>query len=122
MLRLNTDENAIKWLFHRRPDGQWRWQKTSVAQGVIAESARSHASYCDCVSDAKAKGYKEWLAPVRLTPLSFSHVPRSSQNKQQKRAPASQQSVTASPRDSKDAERTTPASSKVVPLRGHGAT
>jgi hypothetical protein len=121
MLRPNSDENATKWLFHRDQDGQWRWRKTCVPQGVIAESARSHASYGECVNDAKSKGYNEWLAPAKLRPLSFSHVPRSSQNKQQKRAPASPQ-PTASAHDSKDSERNVPLSSKVVALRGHGAT
>lgn len=121
MLRLDGDANAIKWLFHRGPDGQWRWRKTSVAQGVIAESARSHASYGDCVSDAKSKGYKEWLAPAKLMPLSFSHVPRPSQKKQQKRTPASQHAAATSTRDSKDTKRSIAASSNVVALRGHGA-
>jgi hypothetical protein len=120
MLRLNSDENAIKWLFHRATDGRWRWQKTSVAQGVIAESARSHASYGDCVSDAKSKGYKEWLAPAKLMPLSFSHVPRASAKKQQKHAPRSRQAASA--RDSTDAERSTPATSNVVALRGQRTT
>ena len=120
-LRLNGDENATKWLFHRGPDGQWRWRKTSVAQRVVAESARSHASYGECVSDAKSHGYSEWLAPAKLRPLSFSHVPRSSQKKQQKRAPASPQ-PTASARDSKDSERSIPTRSKVIALRGDGAT
>jgi hypothetical protein len=122
MLRLNSDEAAIKWLFHRATDGRWRWQKTSIAQGVIAESARSHASYCDCVSEAKLKGYKEWLAPAKLMPLSFSHVPLSSAKKQQKDTAPSRQSASASKPDSTDAERSTPANSNVVALRGQRAT
>src|SRR5207253_5131599 len=75
LLRKTTDENAIKWVFHRGTDSRWSWRKTSIDQAVIASSARSHATYCDCVSDAKAHGYREWLAPAKLRPLSFSHVP-----------------------------------------------
>src|SRR3954468_15400301 len=72
LLREHTDENAVRWAFHRGADSHWRWHKTSRAQGVIASSAQSHASYADCVGDAKSHGYREWLAPAKLTPLSFS--------------------------------------------------
>jgi hypothetical protein len=74
-LRRNTDETSLKWLFRRGPDGLWTWRKTSVADGVIAESTQSQKNYRDCIVDAKAHGYREWDAPSRLTPLSFSHVP-----------------------------------------------
>src|SRR5256885_7831256 len=74
-LRVNTDENSIKWLFHRGTDLQWRWEKASGARGVIATSQTVFATFFECVSNARSAGYKEWIAPARLTPLSFSHQP-----------------------------------------------
>jgi hypothetical protein len=74
-LRVNTDENVVKWIFQRGPDLTWRWRKTSTAQGVMAECTDSFSSYCDCMTDAQSHGYRQWLAPAKLMPLSFSHVP-----------------------------------------------
>ena len=69
-----TDASAFKWLFHRGPDAQWRWKKTDAVHGVIAESDAAFARYPDCMSDAERHGYRQWLAPRKLKPLSFMHV------------------------------------------------
>jgi hypothetical protein len=122
-LRLNTDENNVKWLFHRDADARWRWQKVSAAEGLLSESTRSHASYGDCVMDAKAQGYTEWLAPAKLTPLSFSHVQGPVQCREAQLAGRSQNftgTVKTAPRRSARSKKARTAS-KVIPLRGHGA-
>ena len=72
-LRVNTDENTLKWIFHRAPDAQWRWRKTSEAEGLIAESKVCYPDYDTCVADAEAHGYKKWLIAGQLTALSFAH-------------------------------------------------
>ena len=107
MLRVNTDENALKWIFHRTPDAQWRWRKTSQAQGVIAESTACYPNYGACVADAEAHGYKKWLVPAQLTPLSFPYGMRDPIA-----AHTSTAAVSSSP-------GTNPL--KVIPLRGNGA-
>lgn len=55
----------------------------------MAESADSFSSYCDCVTNAKSHGYTQWLAPAKLKPLSFSHVPGTSKNEEDKEHRAS---------------------------------
>ena len=74
-LRVNTDENSVKWRFFRAGNLQWHWEKTSAAAGTIARSQTSFGTYFECVADAKSAGYHEWLAPSRLTAMSFSHQP-----------------------------------------------
>ncbi|MGZ5145200.1 MAG: hypothetical protein ACXWCP_16705 [Burkholderiales bacterium] len=95
MLRVNSDESAVKWVFHRGADSRWTWQKTSASQGVVAQSGSSYASYCDCVNDAKSQGYKEWLPPAKLTLLSFSHVPELFQKAQERSESAARKQKTA---------------------------
>jgi hypothetical protein len=126
LLREQTDEDAVTWAFHRGADSRWRWRKTSRARGVIANSAHSHASYADCVGDAKSHGYREWLAPAKLKPLSFSHVPGLLHALAEKRKPASHKNAGAAKQDRSGAtiesDRTAAESTNVVVLRRHEAT
>jgi hypothetical protein len=124
MLRVNSDESAVKWVFHRGGDSRWTWQKASATQGVVAQSGSSYASYCDCVNDAKSQGYKEWLPPAKLTLLSFSHVPGLFQKAQEKSGSAARTQETAQD-DARPLERSTTSrgvDSAVVSLLTPGTT
>lgn len=66
-LRLNPDELALKWQFHRAADQRWRWQKIATDHSVIAESRTSFAAYSDCVADAACQGYKPPPSPAGLS-------------------------------------------------------
>jgi hypothetical protein len=123
-LRVNSDDSAVKWVFHRGADSRWNWQKTSVLQGVVAQSGSSYASYCDCVNGAKSQGYKEWLPPAKLTLLSFSHVPELFQKAQEKSASAARKQETAEDGDHPSDRSTTNrgVDSAVVSLLTPGTT
>ena len=112
-LRVNTDENAVNWVFHRATDARWRWKKTSQASGIIAESAASYSSYVDCVADAEGHGYKKWLVAASLTPLSFPDAAEPL-SRPLGQAGAKRSSATA-------ASSLTSNVLKLVPLRGNGA-
>jgi hypothetical protein len=125
MLRGSSDETAVKWVFHRGPDLRWRWQKTSVSKGVLAQSNLSYGSYCDCLSGAKSQGYKEWLPPAKLTPLSFSHVPGLFQKPGKKSAFAAPELETVGEDSTRRSDMSTTnrgVDSTVVSLRRPGAT
>jgi predicted transcriptional regulator len=52
---------------HRRSVG-WRW-RLHGANGQVSESVKEYAGYFDCVSAARASGYRtraEWTHPVTL--------------------------------------------------------
>jgi hypothetical protein len=66
-LRLNPDEQVVKWRFHRATDQRWRWQKITADHVVIAESLTSFAAYSDCVADASSRGYKPPPSPAGLS-------------------------------------------------------
>jgi hypothetical protein len=124
MLRGSSDETAVKWVFHRGPDLRWRWQKTSMSMGVLAQSSASYASYCDCLSGAKSQGYKEWLPPAKLTPLSFSHVPGLFQKQEKKSASAAPELETVGEDSTRRSDMSTTnggVDSTVVSLRRPGA-
>ena len=57
-LRVHSDEQAVKWRFHRAADQRWRWQKIAGDQTVIAESKASFATFSQCAADAAGAGYK----------------------------------------------------------------
>lgn len=123
-LRTHTDETAVRWLFHRGPDSMWRWRKSAPARGVIAEGAHPFSSYERCVTDAKAHGYKQWAAPRKLKPISFSHVPRTQPQlgtNPQEPGRASKSGLEGSPRGS-GSKKARPGALKIVTLRGNSTS
>ena len=65
-LRVNCDEQAVKWRFHRA-DQLWRWQKIDADQAVIAESPTAYASYAECLKAATSEGYRNPPSAAGLT-------------------------------------------------------
>ena len=45
------------WRFYRDQERQWRWQRLSVAQAVVAESTHAYKEYEGCVANAQGQGY-----------------------------------------------------------------
>src|SRR3989338_7022486 len=45
------------WRFYMDQDRQWRWQRLSVWQAVVAESPGSYKEYEGCVANAEVQGY-----------------------------------------------------------------
>lgn len=66
----------IKWRFHRTTGSQWRWQKVVAGEAVTHESARSFASYEDCIDDAASAGYKPSIPAGNLVSLSLVRDPQ----------------------------------------------
>ena len=63
-----TEDGArmnLIWRFYMDQERQWRWQRLSVAQTVVAESPSSYKEYEGCVANAEVEGYV--FQPPRTT-------------------------------------------------------